>query len=101
MLTLTTEVVIEPSHQVERCFLFRGAHAPCSLRHPMPDTTPRFTPVLMETMRGHSQQPPEEVTLALAPALASSQHVFFLVEMSLKSPLERRTPRMTAAKLLR
>lgn len=76
MHTLTTEVVIEPSHQVERCFLFRGAHAPCSLRHPVPDTTPRVTPVFMETMRGHSQQPPGEVTLALAPALAASQHVF-------------------------
>lgn len=72
MHTLTTEVVIEPRHQVERCFLFRGALAPCSSCHPVPKTTPRFPPVFMGTLRGHSQQPPGEVTLALAPALAVS-----------------------------
>lgn len=76
-ITLTAEIVIESCHQVERGFLFRRALTPCPLCHPVPKTTPRFPPVFMGMLRGHSRQPPGAVTLALAPALAISPPPFF------------------------
>lgn len=69
---LTAEVVVEPRHKVEGCVLFRGAFAPCSSCHLVPETTPRIPPVFMSALGGHSRRPLGEATLALAPALAAS-----------------------------
>lgn len=88
---LTAEVVVEPRHKVEGCVLFRGAFAPCSSCHLVPETTPRFPPVFMSALRGHSRRPLGEATLALAPALAASPPVFG--EVSLKSSPEHWTSR--------
>jgi len=73
---LTSEVVVEPRHQVEGHFPFRGGIAPYSLCHLVPQTIPRFLPVFMRTLRGHPRQPRQRLCLPLLLPLLSSPPLF-------------------------
>lgn len=89
MVTLTSEVSIEPSHQVEGCFLFWGALAPCLSFHPVSKTMNWIPPAFMGTLRGHLKQPQERLHL---PLLLPFLSLPSLGEASLKRSLERWTP---------
>lgn len=87
---LTPEVVVEPRHQVERCVLFRGAFPSCSPCHLVPQTTPRFLPVFMGTLSGHSTSGRCLNTCPCSCPCCLSPFSFF-GEVSLQSSLKHRT----------